>query len=172
MKLFRALHRLKNLIFGIPILKVSVGKSLKFNRDSNVKFQGRASFGDYVTITARGGEIDFGNNFSSNQNVIFNADHGGRLTFGENCLVGPMSIFRTSNHKFDTLSIPINLQGHDSGDISIGNDVWIGSHVVVLPGVKIGNSVVIGAHSVVTKDIPDNAVAIGAPAIVIRYRAN
>jgi len=41
----------------------------------------------------------------------------------------------------------------------------------VLPGVKIGNSVVIGAHSVVTRDIPDNAVAIGAPASVIRYRA-
>ncbi len=171
MKLFRALRRLKNLFIGIPVLKVSVGKSLKFNRVSKVKFQGRASFGDYVTITARGGEIDFGNNFSCNQNVIFNADHGGRLTFGENCLVGPMSIFRTSNHKFDTLSIPINLQGHDSGDISIGNDVWIGSHVVVLPGVKIGNSVVIGAHSVVTRDIPDYSVAVGAPASVIRYRA-
>ena len=68
------------------------------------------------------------------------------------------------------MSTPINLQGHVSGDISVGNDVWIGSHVVVLPGVKIGNSVVIGAHSVVTKDIPDNAVAFGSPAKVIRYR--
>ena len=171
MKLFRVFHGFRNLVIGIPVLKVSVGKSLRFNRDSKVKFRGRATFGDYVTITARGGEIDFGNNFSSNQNVIFNADHGGKLTFGENCLVGPMSIFRTSNHKFETLSVPINIQGHASGDISIGNDVWIGSHVVVLPGVKIGNSVVIGAHSVVTRDIPDKAVAIGAPANVIRYRA-
>ena len=170
MKLFRALRRFKNIFVGIPVFKVSVGKSLRFNRNSMVKFQGRATFGDYVTITARGGEIDFGINFSSNQNVIFNADHGGKLTFGENCLVGPMSIFRTSNHKFDTLSTPINLQGHISGDISVGNDVWIGSHVVVLPGVKIGNSAVIGAHSVVTKDIPDNAVAFGSPAKVIRYR--
>jgi acetyltransferase-like isoleucine patch superfamily enzyme len=66
--------------------------------------------------------------------------------------------------------MPIYLQGHDSGDISIGNDVWIGSHVVVLPGVKIGNSVVIGANSVVTKDVPDFGVAIGSPAKVIRYR--
>jgi acetyltransferase-like isoleucine patch superfamily enzyme len=172
MKVFRALSRLKNLIVGLPILRVSVGKSLRFNRGSKVTFHGRASFGDYVTITARGGEIDFGNNFSSNQNVIFNADHGGKLIFGENCLVGPMSIFRTSNHNFDTLSIPINLQGHDSSDISVGNDVWIGSHVVVLPGVKIGNSAVIGAHSVVTRDIPDNAVAFGSPAEVIRYREN
>ena len=52
--------------------------------------------------------------------------------------------------------------------IRIGNDVWIGSNVVVLPGVTIGNNVVIGAGSVVTKDIPDNVVAFGAPCRVIR----
>ena len=170
MQLIRAICRFKNLGLGISVLNISSGKSFRFYRGSKVTFQGRASFGDYVTITARGGEIEFGNNFSANQNVIFNADHGGKLTFGENCLVGPMSIFRTSNHIFDTLSMPINSQGHDSSDISVGNDVWIGSHVVVLPGVKIGNSVVIGAHSVVAKDVPDNAVAIGSPARVIRYR--
>jgi len=170
MKLFGALLRIRNIVLGLPIRKVSAGRSLRFYRGSKVNFAGWASFGDYVTITARGGVIDFGNNFKSNQNVIFNADHGGKLTFGENCLIGPLCIFRTSNHKFETLSMPIYLQGHDSGDISIGNDVWIGSHVVVLPGVIIGNSVVIGAHSVVTKDIPDFGVAVGSPARVIRYR--
>jgi len=170
MKLFGALLRIRNIVLGLPIRKISVGRSLKFYRGSKVNFNGRASFGDYVTITARGGEINFGNNFRSNQNVIFNADHGGKLTFGENCLIGPMSIFRTSNHRFESLSMPIYLQGHVSGDISIGNDVWIGSHVVVLPGVTIGNSVVIGAHSVVTKDIPDFGIAVGSPASVIRFR--
>jgi len=171
-KLFSGLRRIRNILFGLPIRKFSAGRFLRFYRGSTINFGGWASFGDYVTITARGGEINFGNNFKSNQNVIFNADHGGVLTFGENCLVGPMCIFRTSNHRFESLSIPIQLQGHVSGDIYIGNDVWIGSHVVVLPGVSIGNSVVIGANSVVTKDIPDYGVAVGSPAMVIRFRNN
>ena len=52
----------------------------------------------------------------------------------------------------------------------IGNDVWIGARVIVLPGVTIGNHVIIGAGAVVTKDIPDYAIAGGVPAKVIRYR--
>ena len=47
--------------------------------------------------------------------------------------------------------------------IEIGNDVWIGGNVAVLPGVKIGNNVVIGAGSIVNKDIPSNIVSVGNP---------
>jgi acetyltransferase-like isoleucine patch superfamily enzyme len=52
--------------------------------------------------------------------------------------------------------------------ISIGNDVFIGLKVTILPGVRVGNRVIIGACSVVTKDIPDNSVAVGVPARVIK----
>ena len=52
--------------------------------------------------------------------------------------------------------------------IKVGNNVWIGGNVVVLPGVTIGNNVVIGAGSVVTKNIPDNVVAVGNPCRVIK----
>lgn len=52
--------------------------------------------------------------------------------------------------------------------IKIGNDVWIGGNVVILAGVTIGNNVVIGAGSVVTKDIPDNVVAVGNPCRIIK----
>ena len=54
--------------------------------------------------------------------------------------------------------------------VAIGNDVWIGDRVVILPGVHIGNGCIIGAGAVVTKDIPDNAIAAGVPARVIRFR--
>ncbi len=54
--------------------------------------------------------------------------------------------------------------------IIIGNDVWIGAGVVVMPSVKIGNGAIIGANAVVTTDIPDYAIAIGVPAKVLRYR--
>lgn len=52
--------------------------------------------------------------------------------------------------------------------ISVGNDVYIGTNVIILPGVTIGNNVVIGAGAVVSKDIPDNSVAVGVPARVIK----
>ena len=52
--------------------------------------------------------------------------------------------------------------------INVGNDVYIGNDVIILPGVNIGNRVVIGAGAVVTKDIPDNSVAVGVPARVIK----
>lgn len=52
----------------------------------------------------------------------------------------------------------------------IGNDVWIGTRVIIMPGVHIGNHVIIGANSVVTHDIPDYSVAPGSPARVVRNR--
>jgi acetyltransferase-like isoleucine patch superfamily enzyme len=54
--------------------------------------------------------------------------------------------------------------------IKIGDDVWIGARVIILPGVSIGSGVIIGAGAVVTKDIPDWAIAVGNPARVVRYR--
>lgn len=54
--------------------------------------------------------------------------------------------------------------------VTIGNDVWIGAHAVILPGVKIGNGAIIGAGAVVTKDVPPYAIVGGVPAKVIRYR--
>jgi len=55
-----------------------------------------------------------------------------------------------------------------SKPVSIGNDCWIGGNTVICPGVTIGNGCVIGAGAVVTKDIPDNSLAVGNPAAVIR----
>ena len=53
-------------------------------------------------------------------------------------------------------------------EIKVGNNVWIGGNVVVLPGVTIGDNVVIGAGSIVNKDIPSNSVAVGNPCHVVK----
>lgn len=97
-------------------------------------------------------------------------DGRGGLTIGDDCLLGFENIILTSSHASDRIDVPIVEQGMVDGPVTIGDDVWTGCRVVVLPGVKIGSHCVIGAGSVVTKDIPDWSVAGGVPARVIRDR--
>lgn len=69
-----------------------------------------------------------------------------------------------NNSSFENSSLRKN------GVVTIGNDVWIGANVIILPGVKIGNGAIIAAGAVVTKDVPDYAVVGGVPASVLKYR--
>lgn len=111
-----------------------------------------------------GYNIEVGKNFAANYNcTILDV---AKVTFGDNCMLGPnVSIF-TAGHPIDA---ELRNTGLEYGiSITVGNNVWIGGNTVVCPGVHIGNNVVIGAGSVVTKDIPDNVVAAGNPARVIR----
>ena len=166
----RGISRLRAMRFGFSPRSISIGPGARISSGSKVTFKGGANFDYGVSITARGGEIVFGENFHANEQVIFNADIAGSLTFGKNCLVGPRAMFRTANHGFTTLNVDIIDQIHESGDITIGNDVWIGAGVIVLPGVSIGDHCVIGAGAVVTQDIPPKSVAVGVPAKAIRLR--
>lgn len=88
------------------------------------------------------------------------------VVIGDNVLIGPDVGIYTINH-------PINAKTRNKGlgqafPVHIGNDVWIGGHSTIVPGVTIGSNVVIAAGAVVTKDIPDNVVAGGVPAKVIK----
>ena len=94
----------------------------------------------------------------------------GPLTIGDNVMMGPDVVILTSNHNFANIDIPMSKQGFSLKPVVIGNDVWIGTRSIILPGVTVGNGVVIGAGAVVTKDIPDYAIVGGVPAGVIRFR--
>ena len=92
------------------------------------------------------------------------------VTIGKNVMMGPDVQIYTRNHKYDRLDIPMIRQGQtDPKPVIIEDDIWLGTRVVVLPGVRIGTGSVIGACSVVTKDIPPFAVAAGNPARVKYY---
>ena len=112
-----------------------------------------------------GYNIEIGDNFFANFNfVVLDV---GKVRIGNNVQIAPNVGLYTAGH-------PLHPDSRNSGyeygiDITIGDNVWIGGSVCVMPGVTIGNNAVIGAGSVVTKDIPENAIAVGNPARVLRY---
>ena len=111
-----------------------------------------------------GKNIMVGDNFYANYNcTVLDV---GKVEIGDNVMFAPNVSIYTAGH-------PVHPDTRNSGyeygiAITIGHNVWIGGNVVVNPGVKIGNNVVIGAGSVVTKDLPDNVIAVGNPCRVIR----
>lgn len=95
----------------------------------------------------------------------------GKCTIGSDVMMGPDVQIWTRNHKYDRTDVPMRLQGAAPVQpVTIGNDVWIGSRVMILPGVTIGDGAVIGACAVVTKDVPPFSIVGGNPAKVIRSR--
>ena len=89
-----------------------------------------------------------------------------KVEFGDNVFVAPNCGFYTAGHPIDVELRNKRLEY--AKPIKVGNNVWIGGNVVVLPGVTIGDNITIGAGSVVTKDIPSNSVAVGNPCRVIK----
>lgn len=88
------------------------------------------------------------------------------IYIGDYVMIGPNVTIATASHPIDPKP---RLQAAQSNhSVTIGNNVWIGAHCVILPGVRIGNNTVIGAGSIVTKDIPENVVAVGNPCRVMR----
>lgn len=108
--------------------------------------------------------IHVGENFYANFDCVF-LDIG-EIRIGDNCFIAPGVHIYTVNHP---LNAKERISGIETGfPVSIGNNVWIGGKAIINPGVKIGNNVVIASGAVVTKDIPDNVVAGGNPAKVIK----
>ena len=111
-----------------------------------------------------GYNIEVGENFFANYNLTI-LDVG-KVRIGKNAQIAPNVSIYTAGH-------PIHLDARNTGyeygiEITIGDNVWLGGNVCIMPGVTIGDNVVVGAGSVVTKDIPDNVIAAGNPCRVIR----
>ena len=111
-----------------------------------------------------GHHVHFGSGIYVNSNLTLVDD--GHIYVGDKVMFGPNVTIATANHPIDPELRSRALQYNK--DVYIGENVWIGAGVIVVPGVHIGKNSVIGAGSVVTKDIPENVVAVGNPCRVLR----
>lgn len=121
----------------------------------------------------RGARFGYKNNIviGDNSGIGINANIPPDITIGNNVMMGPDCVIYAANHKFDETSIPMNQQGHEPMKKTIiGNDVWIGGRVIMMPGKTIGDGVIVGAGSVVTKDLESYGIYGGNPAKLIKMR--
>lgn len=106
-----------------------------------------------------------------NSGLGVNCDVRGPLEIGSNVMMGPDVCIMTAIHNTARTDIPMCQQGHlPKQKVTIGDDVWIGARVIIMPGVTIGSGSIIGAAAVVTKDVPEYVVVAGVPAKVIKCR--
>lgn len=111
-----------------------------------------------------GHHLHLGSGVYSNSNLTLVDD--GHIYVGNRVMFGPNVTVATANHPFEADLRRKSLQYNK--DVYIGENAWIAAGVIIVPGVHIGRNTVIGAGSVVTKNIPDNVLAVGNPCRVIR----
>lgn len=145
----------------------------------NMVEQRNVEIGEYTYYSAEAGE-SFATCIQHHYEFL-----GDKLIIGKfNSLAAGLKIIMNgANHRMDGSTFPFNIFGHGwesatpdlaqlpyKGDTVIGNDVWIGQHVTLMPGVKIGNGAIIAANSTVVKEVPAYTIVGGNPATIIKQR--
>jgi len=110
--------------------------------------------------------LRIGKNCQINENVFIQG-----ATIGDDVLIAPHVSILSTTHNFERVDVPIVQQGHSLPKVPvIGNDVWIGRNVIIMPGVRIGDGAIIGAGAVVTKNVNTMEIVGGVPGKVIGNR--
>ncbi len=170
-------------IQGVPYLKINgnprdiiIGDNVRINGDIDLRNRekGKIVLNDGCKIdhgvrivAANNATVSIGKNTNIGCYSIMNC--GENVTIGQKCLISGFVYIQSSNHGMRKGAF-IKDQDQSYAPISIGDDVWLGSHVSILAGVKIGNGAVVGSKSVVTKSISPNQIVAGVPAKVISQR--
>jgi len=145
--------------FGYMIRRVIVKKLLAYCGEQ-VVIKNNCYFGN-------GSRLSVGDRSQLGQNSRLN----GNISIGKDVMMGPDVVMMATSHAFEDTTIPMNRQGEAvEQSIEIGNDVWVGTRAIIMPGVTLGSGCIVGAGAIVTKSFPNNSVIGGNPARLIRTR--
>ena len=143
-----------------------VSWSARFFGTTPIVFGNRCAIRDVAMFSPGSGSIHFGEDCSVGPVCYF--DGSGGLWVGSRVRIGPHVGMYTANHIFADVDRPIMDQGLEQLPVTIGDDVWIGSHAIILAGVEIGDHAVVAAGAVVTRSVAPFHVVAGVPARTIK----
>ena len=152
------IHKYNSLLPSASQERFAILKGLLGHTADDVFIINQPFYCDY------GKQISIGKRFFANFNLTILDE--APVTIGDDCFIGPNVSIYTACHSTDP--IERNTRREWAEPVKIGDNVWVGGSVTILPGVTIGNNVTIGAGSVVAKCIPDNVVAVGNPCRIIK----
>jgi acetyltransferase-like isoleucine patch superfamily enzyme len=159
---FRGRLKTDGLAFVCPGVHFEIGKNA-------VVHLGRWSWlGHGCKVRCHEGEVHIGAKSVLGQECTISAYQ--HVSIGRECVIADRVMFIDFDHGMSEVDRPIRNQGIYMRDVRIGHNVWVGYAAAFLRGVTVGDNAVVGTNAVVTKDLPPNAVAGGAPARVIRLR--
>lgn len=137
-------------------------------RAGAVELGDKVDLNRHVYLGGFGPHLRIGARSSINQHAFIDARGG--VLIGEDVMIGPFARLISYNHVFADGKLPMNTQGFALGEISLGDDVWIGAGATVLAGVSIGKGSIVAAGAVVNRSFPANVIVGGVPAKIIRTR--
>jgi acetyltransferase-like isoleucine patch superfamily enzyme len=142
--------------------------TLEIGRQAKVHLGRWSWLGHGTKIRAHEGEVHIGAKTVLGQECTVSSFQ--HVSIGRECVIADRVMFIDFDHGIVEVDRPIRLQGIYKRDVRVGNNCWIGYGACLLRGVNVGDNSVLGTYAVVTKDVPDNAIAAGVPARVIRMR--
>ena len=157
--------------------KLIIGDDVELRRNIEIRVHGTAeiNIGNKVRIdrgvrilAANKAKITIGDSTRIGLYTVFNG--GDSITIGKKTLISGFVYLQTSMHGFRSKSVSVQEQGYEHKPIILEEDTWLGTHVVVMPGVTIGQGSVVGSNSVVTKSVLPFKVMAGIPAIELKER--
>jgi acetyltransferase-like isoleucine patch superfamily enzyme len=149
---------------------VDSGFSLRCWPHAGIKIGNNVGFGPNVKILVpKTGTLTIGDRCQFTSDVYIAAMES--VTIGSGTMVAECSSIRDADHTYSRMDIPIRSQSMSSSAVVIGSEAWIARGVAILKGSHIGSGAVIGANAVVKGIIPDNCVAVGVPARILRHRS-
>jgi acetyltransferase-like isoleucine patch superfamily enzyme len=147
---------------------IGPGVTLEIAPGANVHLGRWSWLGHGTKIRAHEGEVRIGAKTVLGQECTISSFK--HVSIGRECVIADRVMFIDFDHGIVEVERPIRLQGIYKRDVRVGNNCWIGYGACLLRGVAVGDNCVLGTYAVVTKDVPDNAIAAGVPARVIRMR--
>ena len=144
-----------NYTHVVPLRKIRLGRASNISPDAAFSNAERIFIGDRARIGSRC--------------HIWAGPRNGTIRIGDDVLMGPEVMITAATYNYNSGS-PVTDQSMRESDVTIGNDVWLATRVIVLPGARIGDGAIVSAGSVVRGEVPPYAIVAGSPASIVGHR--